>query len=386
MVAPHAGPPGQGYQPYSAGSYRPQQQLGSTPHRPASAGGTRQNTWRAPQRQPHPAQPSSGSSSGYQTRSAAGARPSRDSLTGSLSDVQKQNQLRVIAKKRASDEERRRMIYNPSATSQQQSQSHAAVAQAASAAAQPQTQQQPPERLPPPAQLQAQLRQQLEERAASRANPAGGAEAAGHQSLLGQAAPSHEQPQAFADQQQLEQDAERRAGSAGASTSGSELNGQSIDLPSARWYRKLTDAVLLHFFCMCSSDIPSCSSSISLSHLKLSWFAGASIPVGSFFGGGAAEAQSVEAAAAAAAADAADTEDKELESRQNMTEVPASVYVVNNRHDARRVCDMLVTSYRDCVFGADTEVRNRPVTKDIRIRNLGVKEKGGREKRSCEAR
>lgn len=147
------------------------------------------------------------------------------------------------------------MIYNPSATSQQHSQSHAAIAQPASAAAQPQTQQQPPERLPSPAQLQAQLRQQLEERAASRANPAGGAEAAGHQPLLGQAAPSHEQPQTFADQQQLEQDAERRAGSAGASTSHSKLNGQSIDLLSARWYRKLTDAVLLHFVaCVCLTN------------------------------------------------------------------------------------------------------------------------------------
>lgn len=132
---------------------------------------------------------------------------------------------------------------------------------------------------------------------------------------------------------------------------------------------------------------------MSLSHLKLSWFAGASIPAGSFFRDGAAEAQPVEAAgpaptpaAAAAAADTADTEDKELESRQNMTEVPASVYVVNNRHDARRVCDMLVTSYRDCVFGADTEVRKRPVTKEIRIRNPRVKEQGEREKRWCEAR
>ncbi len=69
-------------------------------------------------------------------------------------------------------------------------------------------------------------------------------------------------------------------------------------------------------------------------------------------------AESADSALAAQAAETAAVEMEEGESayRQNMTDVPPCVYVVNNRQDAARVCNLLMTHYRDRVFGADTEV------------------------------
>lgn len=62
-------------------------------------------------------------------------------------------------------------------------------------------------------------------------------------------------------------------------------------------------------------------------------------------------------ALAEAAEEAAEADDSESEERQNMKEVPACVYVVNNRHNAQRVANLLTTCYRHHVYGADTEVR-----------------------------
>lgn len=80
-----------------------------------------------------------------------------------------------------------------------------------------------------------------------------------------------------------------------------------------------------------------------------------------------AEPMAVSPAAAAEAAPAAVTapaeaveaaEDSESMERQNMTEVPACVHVVNTRKEAQRVADLLTTHHRHQVYGADTEVNN----------------------------
>jgi hypothetical protein len=72
----------------------------------------------------------------------------------------------------------------------------------------------------------------------------------------------------------------------------------------------------------------------------------------------AAEAAPAAATALAEAAEAADAEDSESMERQNMTEVPACVHVVNTRKEAQRVADLLTTHHRHQVYGADTEVNN----------------------------
>lgn len=75
----------------------------------------------------------------------------------------------------------------------------------------------------------------------------------------------------------------------------------------------------------------------------------------------AAEAAPAAVTALAEPAEAADAEDSESMERQNMTEVPACVHVVNTREEAQRVADLLTTHYRHQVFGADTEVNNSQV-------------------------
>ena len=70
----------------------------------------------------------------------------------------------------------------------------------------------------------------------------------------------------------------------------------------------------------------------------------------------AAEAAPAAVTALAETAEAADAEDSESMERQNMTEVPACVHVVNTRKEAQRVADLLTTHHRHQVFGADTEV------------------------------
>ena len=51
--------------------------------------------------------------------------------------------------------------------------------------------------------------------------------------------------------------------------------------------------------------------------------------------------------------------DAEAGWRHSMTEVPPYVAVVQDRHEALRVAHLLSTRYRECTFGADTEVRRR---------------------------
>jgi hypothetical protein len=75
----------------------------------------------------------------------------------------------------------------------------------------------------------------------------------------------------------------------------------------------------------------------------------------------AAAAEAAPAAVAAVAeqaAEAVDADDSESAERQNMTEVPACVHVVNNRHEAQRVAGLLTTLYKHQVYGADTEVHD----------------------------
>ena len=70
------------------------------------------------------------------------------------------------------------------------------------------------------------------------------------------------------------------------------------------------------------------------------------------------EAAPAAVTAQAEAVEAADADDSESMERQNMTEVPACVHVVNTRKEAQRVADLLTTHHRHQVYGADTEVNN----------------------------
>jgi hypothetical protein len=70
-----------------------------------------------------------------------------------------------------------------------------------------------------------------------------------------------------------------------------------------------------------------------------------------------AEEASAEAASSSSDQDAAEGV-AEAGWRHSMTEVPPYVAVVQERHEALRVANLLSTRYRNCTFGADTEVRS----------------------------